>query len=222
MSLLVGVKAVPGDTNIVDFSFELMPDQEAEVLALENNMEAEQLSRDVTVDEMVDLGSSIEKIQKICHIYKDRLLKKDSDLFSEEWIQGCCDSFMDTLDQYYPPDPSQDEQIVACLGIPQHIHQGSMDYYYVSQKAKTRERHDKKKGLLLYTILSTVATGEKPLAGGEVFHITNVLFFLDTLLDNTLFDDEQFIKRQGWILHRNVELLRDVDVKDKCDLDDEE
>ncbi|KAG8977373.1 hypothetical protein FRC05_001771 [Tulasnella sp. 425] len=39
--------------------------------------------------------------------FKDTLFKKDSDLFSEEWIKGCHDSFMDTLDRHYPPNPSQ-------------------------------------------------------------------------------------------------------------------
>lgn len=39
--------------------------------------------------------------------YKDRLFKQESDLFSEEWIDGCHDSFIGTLDRHYPPDPSQ-------------------------------------------------------------------------------------------------------------------
>ncbi|KAG8953458.1 hypothetical protein FRC04_002300 [Tulasnella sp. 424] len=247
--VLLGVKAVPSDTSRSDFSFELMTEEEAEALSLEENTEALQSDRDATVDGEVDLGSSIakrmegfkkivlqvedersqvarehgqaytpkkvlnllldvrtrwnsvlfmleralryremqvfrkastkmsgdqyvtlssslavyaalmsyvaklrkmpairsslalqnglsacyEKLEKFYDKstfeteyyyfatskslelfstdyfsnFKDTLFKKDSDLFSEEWIKGCHDSFMDTLDRHYPPNPSQ-------------------------------------------------------------------------------------------------------------------
>lgn len=70
MSLLVGVKAVPGDTSTSDFSFGLVTDEEAEALALDDNMEALQSDKDATVDGTVDLGSSIGKVRKICHIVR--------------------------------------------------------------------------------------------------------------------------------------------------------
>ncbi|KAG8940058.1 hypothetical protein FRC04_005662 [Tulasnella sp. 424] len=61
MALLFGIKVVPVETSDFDFSSEPMSAEDAEILVLENNLEAFLNGRDADVDPLVDPGSAVAK-----------------------------------------------------------------------------------------------------------------------------------------------------------------
>ncbi|KAG8921767.1 hypothetical protein FRC01_014904 [Tulasnella sp. 417] len=98
MALLLGVKAIPANTEDTEFDSELMSEEEAGRLSLENNTEAFLNNKEAEVDSLVDLGSAIAKLRKICRIvrsspqrmehFKKIVLEIETDLFNEAKEQG--------------------------------------------------------------------------------------------------------------------------------------
>lgn len=62
IALLLGVKAVPAGTSNSEFSAEPMSVEEAEALALENNVEVLLEEKEAAVDPLVDLGNAVAKV----------------------------------------------------------------------------------------------------------------------------------------------------------------